>query len=307
MPACAAGLDDLLAHEAGRRGHGDDDLVHVDLAQHARQVGAGAAHPGALDAQAALARVVVDQADRRVAQLAVALHLAQQRVAGVPGAADQHLAAAAHQLGARRALDDAAHREARAADERQREHEVEDQHPARHRHQVVGAPLRQDGRDQQARGRRGEHDRLQVAQAREAPPLGVEAHRDEGDDLDRHDDRERRGEESLVAPGDVSVEPEVEGQPEGGGDEPRVDRDLSTAVGERPGAPVEWSATHESGSLDMAGARIRSTRISGSRKGGGVPRVRRSSTRSSGRVRRRRRPSAIRLRSTAPRRAANGV
>ena len=44
----------------------------------------------------ALARVVVDEADRREGEQPVALHLAHEQLAGVAGADDDHLLAARH-------------------------------------------------------------------------------------------------------------------------------------------------------------------------------------------------------------------
>ncbi len=54
-----------------------------------RSVGAPE-HADALDADAALERVVVDEADRVEVELRVAQHLAQDEAAAVAGADDQH-------------------------------------------------------------------------------------------------------------------------------------------------------------------------------------------------------------------------
>src|SRR5205807_49305 len=58
-----------------------------------RAAGPGPEHAHALDAVASLARVVVDEADRRVAD-AAALHLLDDQLARVSGADDEHLLAA---------------------------------------------------------------------------------------------------------------------------------------------------------------------------------------------------------------------
>ena len=75
-----------------------------------------AEHADAVDAQVLLARVVVDQADRRVAELAVALHLPDHELARVAGADDQHLLAARDEPTGARALDHAAREQPRAGD-----------------------------------------------------------------------------------------------------------------------------------------------------------------------------------------------
>ena len=89
----AAGLDDLAAHRARRGRDRDQHLVRLVVAQHVREVVGRAEHADAVDAVAALARVVVDEADRRVVQLPVALHLAHHQLPRVAGADDQHLLA----------------------------------------------------------------------------------------------------------------------------------------------------------------------------------------------------------------------
>ena len=63
-PPRAAGRDDAGAQRAGRRGDRDDDLVGLDLVEDASQLVGAAEHPQpVVEAQAALARVVVDEAD----------------------------------------------------------------------------------------------------------------------------------------------------------------------------------------------------------------------------------------------------
>src|SRR5690606_35759503 len=67
-PRPPARLGDVAAHHAGRGRHGDDDLVHLVLAVEAREVRPGSAGLDAHHAHAALAGVVVDEADRVVPQ-----------------------------------------------------------------------------------------------------------------------------------------------------------------------------------------------------------------------------------------------
>ena len=107
--ALAAGGDDAGAHRARRRGDGDQDLVGLDVVEHARQLRRRAEdEQAAVDPRALLARVVVDEADRPVAEVGVAEDLAQQQPAAVAGADDDHGAgvlagAEAAQRAARRA------------------------------------------------------------------------------------------------------------------------------------------------------------------------------------------------------------
>ena len=63
-----------------------------------RQVARGADHAHAVDAQVLLLVVVVDEADRAVADAARLLHLAHDELSGVAGAHDQHLLAVAAEL-----------------------------------------------------------------------------------------------------------------------------------------------------------------------------------------------------------------
>ena len=89
-----------LAHDAracgpGGGGNRDDHLVGLGLAQHPRQLLLGvAAHLHPFDPQPALARVVVEKADRLQTESAVAHDLAQHQAPAVAGADDQDAALA---------------------------------------------------------------------------------------------------------------------------------------------------------------------------------------------------------------------
>ena len=86
----------------------------------------------AVDPQAALERVVVDEADRLEAELGVAQDLAQDEPAAVAGADDQQAARVlARAEAAQRALVDRARDEARAADEGEHEQEEQREHAGR--------------------------------------------------------------------------------------------------------------------------------------------------------------------------------
>ena len=68
-----ARLDDLLAHAPRCRRDRDQHLVRLVVAQQVLKLVGRAEHLDAVDAVAPLARIVVDETDRRVVQLAVAL------------------------------------------------------------------------------------------------------------------------------------------------------------------------------------------------------------------------------------------
>ena len=136
-----ARVDDLPAHRAGRRRDRDQHLVRLVVAQQVRQLVGGAEDAHAVDAVATLARVVVDEADRRVVELPVALHLAHHQLAGVAGADDQHLLAARDKA-ALRPLDQRAREQSRARDEREQQQEVERDDAAREARRIRRAGRR---------------------------------------------------------------------------------------------------------------------------------------------------------------------
>ena len=121
----AAHGDHGRAPAAAGRGQRDVHLVGLPRLEDLGQVGGRAEHLDALEAVAQLVAVVVDQPDRRVAGEPVREHLAQDQVAGVAGADDQHLLALRHERAAARPLHQRAGEHARAAEQDQREHEVE--------------------------------------------------------------------------------------------------------------------------------------------------------------------------------------
>ena len=123
--ALARHVHDPLAHLAGRGRDRDQHLVGLVVAEDPRQVGGRSEHTDAVDTQVPLARVVVDQADRRVAELPVALELPDHELARVAGARDEHLLAPRDQ-GRSRPLDQRTREQARARDEPEEEQPVED-------------------------------------------------------------------------------------------------------------------------------------------------------------------------------------
>ena len=129
----AAGRDHRGAFAAAGRRHGDVHLVGLARLEDLGQIVRRPDHLDALEAVAQLVGVVVDERDRRVARQPVAEHLAQDQVAGVTGADDQHLLALSDERAPPRALDQRAGENARAAQQDQREDQVQHQRALRGR------------------------------------------------------------------------------------------------------------------------------------------------------------------------------
>ena len=108
------------------------------------QVVAGRAeHLDALDARAVQPRVVVDEAERREAELRVEQHLAQQQPAARAGADDDHAArVAARAEAAQPPLVERAGDHPRAEHERERQQQVQRQHRRRDAQADVAAARR---------------------------------------------------------------------------------------------------------------------------------------------------------------------
>ena len=186
----AAGLDDLTADRARRRRDRDQHLVRLVVAQHMRDVVGRAEDADAVDAVAALARVVVDEADRRVVQLPVALHLAHHQLSRVPRADDQNLLAVRDERAGLRPLDQRAREQARARDEREQQQEVERRDSARQPRGVLG----RERVEHEVGERGGDGDTARssphVARRDVAPPAVVEAEEHERAELQRDDERD---------------------------------------------------------------------------------------------------------------------
>ncbi len=93
----ARDLDDMLALLARGGRDRDQELVRPVVAQDVRELVRRPEHADAVDAEVLLARVVVDDPDRRVAELARALHLLDHELTRVAGADDDHFLAAGDQ------------------------------------------------------------------------------------------------------------------------------------------------------------------------------------------------------------------
>ena len=91
--ALAALGDHLAAQHAGRRRDRDHDLVGAQAVEDGADLVGRPEHLEALGAHAALARVVVEEADRAGAEVRVELQLADHHLAAGAGADHEHLAA----------------------------------------------------------------------------------------------------------------------------------------------------------------------------------------------------------------------
>ena len=182
------------------------------------------------DAGAALAGIVVDEADRRVVQLPVALHLAHHQLSGVTRADDQHLLAVGDETRLR-TLDQRAREQPRAGDEREQQQEVERRDTAWEPRRAV----RRERVENEVGERRGDRHAAggapHVAGRDVAPPAVVEAEQDEGAELERDDERDDVPVEQVpVEDRRRLVEAEEERQPPGGDDQRRIEDDLPDPV-----------------------------------------------------------------------------
>ena len=178
-----------------------------------------------------LARIVVDEADRRVAERRVAQHLPQDQLRRVARADDQHLLAARDDRACGRPLDERTGEEPHAHDEREQQEQVDDPDAARHRRRVeVEQGEDEVGRDH--RDRDAAEDSPHVLRRDVAPPAVVEAEGDEDrehDPDDEHDDVPL--EVAVVVHGPrVALEADVPGEHPRGRDQRRVDGDLPQAM-----------------------------------------------------------------------------
>ena len=236
---CPARLDDPAPHRARGRRNRDQHLVGLVVAQQMGELVGRPEHADVDDARAALARIVVDEADRRVMQLPVALHLPHHQLAGVAGADDQHLLAVRDEA-AGRPLDQRAREQARARDERQQQEEVERRDAARQPRGVV----RRERVEHEVRERRRDRDAAEgaphVARRDVPPPAVVEAEEHERRQLDRDDERDDVPVEQVpVEDRRRLVETEEERQTPRGDDQRRVEDELPDPV------PVDREPAHQ--------------------------------------------------------------
>ena len=131
QPGGARRLDDLRAHLAGGGRDRDEDLVRPAVAEQPLQVGDRAEDADPVQPHVALARVVVDEADRGVAERRVAEHLLDHELRRIAGADDERLLAACDDLPGPRPLQQCPREEAGARDEGEAEEQVDEPHSRR--------------------------------------------------------------------------------------------------------------------------------------------------------------------------------
>ena len=241
-------LDDEPARLAGRGRDRDQHLVRLELADEPRQVGHRAEHPHAVDARVPLARIVVDEADRRVREHPRAVHLLDDQPAGIPRSDDDHLFAARDDTEAEaRPLDERARREPHPGDEREGDEQVHHGDRARqpdavHRRDEVHGHVGEERRDDDA-ARRAPH----VAHRHVPPPAAMEAEHEEDRELDRDDEQDRAAKQRVVVDRQALVEPELEREHPGDGDDRRVRQQLQQPVAADSGHAAAAPAPTRSG------------------------------------------------------------
>ena len=130
--ACvAARVDDPLADLSRAGRDGDDDLVRPVVAQEPREVHGRPQDADTVEAHVLLAGLVVDEPDRRVAELRALQHLADDQLARVARADDQRRLAAGDEPRARDRSIIVRARTRAPDDEPEREHPVDGDDPAR--------------------------------------------------------------------------------------------------------------------------------------------------------------------------------
>ena len=224
-------LDDEPARLAGRGRDRDQHLVRLELADEPREVGHRAEHPHAVDARVALARIVVDEADRRVREHPRAVHLLDDQPAGIPRSDDDHLFPARDDTEAEaRPFHERARREPHPGHEREGDEQVHHGDRARQpdavdRRDEVHGHVRKERRDDDA-ARRAPH----VAHRHVPPPAAMEAEHEEDRELDRDDEQDRAAKQCVVVDRQALVEPELEREHPGDGDDRRVRQQLQQPV-----------------------------------------------------------------------------
>ncbi len=223
-------VDDPLARLARGGRDRDQELVGPAVVDDVRQLVGRAEHPDPVQAQVLLARVVVDQADRGVAERRCAQHLLQHQLRGVARPDEDHLLAARDDRAALRPLDDRAREHARAGDERQGQQAVDRPDRPRHFGRVQVEEAEGEERDER-RGDDAARGAPHVARRDVAPPAVVEAEEGEDRELEhRHDPEQAPGDVVLVVAREAGVEAEAEGEEPGGDHDRRVGCDLRQAV-----------------------------------------------------------------------------
>ena len=177
----ASTIRDRTSPDAGR--HRDQDLVGTQLVQDVPQVLDRSQHADAVHAQVPLARVVVEQSDRGVAERGVAQHLLDDQLRSVSGADHHRFAAARDDAPRPGPFDQRACQQPRPRDERETQQQVDEPHTGRHAH-AVHFEQREDEEHRDGRQRGAARDAPHVTGRDVPPPAVVEPGSDEDRELD---------------------------------------------------------------------------------------------------------------------------
>ncbi len=220
--------DDALARLSSGGRDGDEQLVGLAVAEDVLELVTRPEHADPVQPQVLLSRIVVDEADRCVAEGRSPEHLAQDLLGCIPCADDDDLLAPGHDPPGGRALDDRAREKARAQHERQQEQQLDEPDSARDLERVEIAPEQREDHEDRDDRYGDTADRAPHVAGRDVPPPAVvEAEGDE--DRNRDPDDERHDlpvEVALVAKRRLPVEADVPGEDPRGSHEPGVDADL---------------------------------------------------------------------------------
>ena len=195
-----------------------------------RQLRGRPEHANAVETEVLLARIVVDQADRRVAEAGRALHLADDELGGVARTDDDHFLAARDEPGRVGPLDQAARDQPRSGDEREQEEPVEDRDRARELEALDRVREQDDEVGDDARGRDAARRAPHVPRGHVSPPPVVEAEEHEDHQLQGDRDPDRVDHEAVIRARYAVVEAEPEGEPPCERDQRRVGDDVPDAV-----------------------------------------------------------------------------
>ena len=184
-----------------------------------------------MDPEVLLARIVVDQADRRVPDGRVLEHFAQDELGRITGADDDDLLAARDDRARGRAFDDRAREQARTGHEREQEQHVNDPDPARD----AGRVEVESGEDEvggDPGGGHAAHRVPHVPRGHVPPPAVVEAEGDEDRQRDPDDENDDVPLEVAVVVHRprVALEADEPGENPRSRDESGVDHDLPKTV-----------------------------------------------------------------------------
>ena len=200
LPAAADNLFDLRS--ASRR-YGDQNALNLVETNNGRNAFGRSQNLAAVNADAVLGVIVVDETDRAHAEFRVSPHLPSDGATGTPGADDQHVAFVHAML---KSLCVCAHREPAAGDEKHCQRQIDNQHRSRVAIDVEGKfeeNVECGGTDQ-----RGLADVEGVAQTHVAPPSSEQSEEIKHQQLDGKNHGQGLQNQNPVGHFQTEVEPQ---------------------------------------------------------------------------------------------------